>query len=482
MIQRFRWRIIQGCQFVTTAAKLRSLGKSSAVQVSSVSLRVRWILGCLLWIFPVAWGLYAANAQSAGGTSVAQLFRQMGRWVGGATVEHQGVSEVPLMLAANDPVFITDAQGRTLQVGKVRTAGGVMFDPAPARQVTLLLDESMIRDICPGEFELHYYSTPTTLDWVAATLLPEQRRTEISGILAAEWQKHGPQLTARLQPILQDAVGQMALAVEKQLPEVLQQHREQISKIADRYQEEVVRQKVVPLVRTQVLPIIEREMRPVALDVGRELWDRVSLWSFTWRYLYDVSPLPERNAVKREFERFLADEIRPAMEARVDDFVAATERVVRAVSQNPEVREVIRESLHSTATDSQIRELTWSVFRDAFLTNPAVHQALQNSLDSTDAREAIRLAGVAFEPAVRDIGDAIFGNREDGISAEFSRVMRLQILLKDRRWLQVVPRSSGAGRLQSVRIQAATDQRQFPLEFEGRQQSPLTVPEAIPRP
>lgn len=453
-----------------------------AVPVPSVSSMVRMLLGGLLWTLPVMWGLYAAAAQSAGGTSVVQLFRDLGRWAGGATVQLQGMSEVPLMLAANDPVFITDARGRTLQAGKVRTAGGVLFDPAPARQVQLLLDESMIRSVCPDGFELQYYSTPTTLDWVAATLLPEQRRSEISGILAAEWQKHGPQLTARLQPVLQDAVGQMALAVERQLPEVLQQHREQISKIADRYQEEVVRQKVVPLVRTQVLPIIEREMRPVALDVGRELWDRVSLWSFTWRYLYDVSPLPERNAVKREFERFLAEEIRPAMESRVDDFVAATERVVRAVSQNREVREVIRESLHSTATDSQIRELTWSVFRDAFLTNPAVHQALQNLLESSDAKEAIRLAGVAFEPAVRDIGDAIFGNREDGISAEFSRVMRLQILLKDRRWLQVVPRSVGSGRSQTVRIQAGTDQRQFPLEFEGRQQSPLTVPESIQHP
>ena len=114
-----------------------------------------------------------------------------------------------------------------------------------------------------------------------------------------------------------------------------------------------MKQKIVPLVRSQILPIIEREMRPVALDIGRELWDRVSLWSFTWRYLYDVSPLPERNAVRKEFERFLVEEIRPAMETRVDDFVAATERIVRAISQNPEVREVIRESLHSSTTEDR---------------------------------------------------------------------------------------------------------------------------------
>ena len=449
------------------------------MSASTVPPVIRVVLGCLLWIVPVAWGLYAAASQSAGATSVVQLFRQMGRWAGGATTQVQASCEVPMMLAANDPVFFTDASGRTLQVGKVRTAGGLLFDPAPARQAVLLLDEATIQQAFPAGFELHYYSTPTSLDWVATTLLPEERRAEITTILAREWQKHGPELTARMQPILQDAVGQMALAVESQLPMVLEQHRLQISKIADRYQEEVVKQKVVPLVRSQILPIIEREIRPVALDVGRELWDRVSLWSFTWRYLYDVSPLPERNAVKREFERFLAEEIRPAMDTRVDDFVAATERIVRAVSQNREVREVIRESLHSSATDSQIRELTWSVFRDAFLTNPAVHQALQSSLSSADAQQAMRLAGIAFEPAVRDIGDAIFGNRDDGISAEFARVMRLQILLKDRRWLQVVPRTEPGGKSSDLVIRPGTDSRQFPLEFEGRQISPLTLPEPV---
>ncbi|MFN9721763.1 MAG: hypothetical protein ACK58H_00845 [Planctomyces sp.] len=452
------------------------------MSASTVPPVIRLVLGCLLWTLPVAWGLYATASQSAGATSVVQLFRQMGRWAGGATVQMQANSDVPVMLAANDPVFYTDATGRTLQVGKVRTAGGLLFDPAPARQTVLLFDEAMIRQACPEGFELHYYSTPTSLDWVARTLLPQERRAEITSILAREWQKHGPELTARMQPILQDAVGQMALAVESHLPTVLEQHRTQISKIADRYQEEVVKQKVVPLVRAQILPIIEREIRPVALDVGRELWDRVSLWSFTWRYLYDVSPLPERNAVKREFERFLAEEIRPAMEARVDDFVAATERIVRAVSQNREVREVIRESLHSSATDTQIRDLTWSVFRDAFLTNPAVHQALQASLSSADAQQALRLAGSSFEPAVREIGDAIFGNRDDGIRAEFARVMRLQILLKDRRWLQVVPRSQGAEKSSKIVIRIGTDSKQFPLEFEGRQLSPLTMPEPVLQP
>jgi hypothetical protein len=43
-------------------------------------------LGCLLWTLPVAWGAYAAVQQSDGAGSVIELFRQLGRWSGGAMV------------------------------------------------------------------------------------------------------------------------------------------------------------------------------------------------------------------------------------------------------------------------------------------------------------------------------------------------------------------------------------------------------------
>jgi len=244
-----------------------------------------------------------------------------------------------------------------------------------------------------------------------------------------------------------------------------------------------VQQKIVPLVRREILPIVEQEIRPVALQLGRELWERVSLWSFTWRYLYDVSPLPERNAVRREFERFLADEITPALESRTEIFVAVTERIVARISANQEVRRVVRESLRSAATDAELQKVLGSILHDLFLDNSAMHRALEDYLAGDEVRSALEVATSHFEPSARAIGTAVFGSRTEGITAEFSRVMRTQILLKDRRWLVVVPESGAAGVQDdeaAITIRFSVSGAEFPLEFEGKQQSPLTVSEQQP--
>ena len=58
---------------------------------------------------------------------------------------------------------------------------------------------------------------------------------------------------------------------------------------------------------------------------------------------------------------------------------------------------------------------------------------------SDQARQALNLAGDRLEPVVRQIGDDLFGTKEDGIDPDFARVLRTQILGKDRRWIVVQP-------------------------------------------
>ena len=186
--------------------------------------------------------------------------------------------------------------------------------------------------------------------------------------------------------------------------------------------------------------------------------------------------------MRREFERFLADEITPAIEARTDDFVKVTERIVSRISTHPEVRRVVRESLQAAATDHELQKLMATMLRELFITNSVLQTTLNDYLKSDEVRTALQVASSSFEPSARAIGDAVFGNRNEGITAEFSRVMRTQILLKDRRWLIVVPDTSAP--LENtqnlpIRMHAATVPAEFPLVFEGRQQSPLTRPEPL---
>ncbi|MFN9718506.1 MAG: hypothetical protein ACK58L_07425, partial [Planctomycetota bacterium] len=84
---------------------------------------------------------------------------------------------------------------------------------------------------------------------------------------------------------------------------------------------------------------------------------------------------------------------------------------------------------------------------------------------------------------------ALIGVKSEGITPEFSRVLRNQILMKDRRWLIVIPASESAAETQDppanefrslpqIKIVPATSSMPFPLAFEGTAQSPLTpIPE-----
>lgn len=442
--------------------------------------RLQLAAGLAFWLVLAGWAVSGLLSQTAGSPgTLATLTGSLSRWATGSSREIHSASTAWILLAANDPVFLRTADGQVVQVGSVRTAYGTGPEPVYTQRALLRLDRQLLATACPNGFQLEYHASNNSLRSVVETLFSADRRRQIAELLAADWQKFGGELTFRMEPLLRDGAARLATTVESELPRALERHREDLATLADRYQTEIVRQKIVPLVRSEVLPIIEEEIRPAALDLGRELWDRVSLWSFTWRYLYDVSPLPERNAVRREFERFLQNEIRPSIEARTDDFVKVTERVVARISRNEQVRSTIRDSLRTAAADPQLQKVILDVFREAVIENAAVHQEMTNWLNSPEVARALQLASIRFEPTVREIGELLFGGRHTGFSPEFARVLRTQILMKDRRWLMIVPiqptvTTENGLDADTVSIQPATSPQPFPLEFRGTEQSPLT--------
>jgi hypothetical protein len=47
--------------------------------------------------------------------------------------------------------------------------------------------------------------------------------------------------------------------------------------------------------------------------------------------------------------------------------------------------------------------------------------------------------GQRLEPILRELGDELMGTREGGIEPGFARVLRNQILNKDKSWITIVP-------------------------------------------
>lgn len=451
----------------------------------------KFILGTVTWLALTVCGVLAVQSQfSASGRGASETVAGIAGWLSGAPQEYSAVSATDLLLASGDPIFLKSADGRFLQVGRVRNN----FAPPPTdlskpvstlvpaftQKATVVLYDSVVDDAFPLGYQLEYHTTPTALDWVATTLLTSERQQQIAEIIAMDWEKHREQVMLKLQPVVETGIGKCVEAIEAELPTVLNAHRGDFAKLADRYQVEIIRNQVVPLVRTEILPIVQEEVRPLATDLGKDLWNRVSLFSFTWRYLYDVSPLPEKNAVKLEFDRFMKEEVTPAFESRSNEFVLVTERILGRISRNEKVRSVIRENLKKVATDKELQSIVWAIVQDAVINNQTLRTTMRDYWASEEVQNAMNTATANFESTARTIGDTIFGSREGGVTPEFARVLRTQILMKDRRWFVITAKPTTTALLPRPEVGGlvmveATQPMPFPLEFEGAEQSPLSV-------
>ncbi len=447
--------------------------------------QIRLLIGLLIWGGAILWLLNSAAARSGGLQRVGGLCRDLSAWLTGNEITLPAKSELPLILAPGDPVFRRQPDGKLLQIGQVLGNGTQGLLPVWTTACSLRLDATAGQELLRQGVQLEYHQTPGSLQWVGETLLSPQIRERIGAILAEEWQKNGPAVEQQLEPLMRESVGLVLRSVETELPAVMENHRARFSELSELYQGEVIRRRLVPLVREEILPIVEEEVRPEAMELARELWDRVSLWSFTWRYLYDLSPLPERHAVRQEFERFLAREIRPALEARTENVVVVMERILQRVSRNQRIREEIRREIQTAVNDDRLQQIVLSVLRQSIVQNQTLQTELRSYFTRADVQSELSLVARRIEPMMRRIGDEVFGNREAGVTAEFARVMRVQILLKDRRWLVLSASGGNSASVSSAQdpdvlnIVRAAAQEQFPLSLMPAADSPL-LPTAVP--
>ena len=436
------------------------------------------IIGIVFWIAAITVSASILRSElETQSSSVSELTCDVGRWVTSQRDEWQAESAAELEIARNDSIFIEADDGTFRQVGYVLDVDGTTTKkPVRTDQVRIYLYDE-VSDQFPEGFRLEYHTTSLSLTSVVKMMLPKERQEEIAERIARDWQRHEREVMAQFQPVMRESFRRATAVVEEDLPVILKSHREEFQQLGNRYEDEIVRAEILPLVRDEVLPIIEEEAQPMLSELGRSLWKRVSVWSFTWRYLYDKSPLPAKNAVKSELDRFIDEEATPEFEARSEEFVEVTERILRRVFENPRVREVLRENLKKVAEDPELHRLVWTVVREALLENERLRQELNDYWSSDEARLALRIASDRLEPTVRSIGDMIFGTRETGITPEFARVLRAQILSKDRRWFIVVPDSGQSDDSESstLKITVAEESMLYPLRFSSEEQSPLTL-------
>ncbi|GAA5505182.1 hypothetical protein Rcae01_00623 [Novipirellula caenicola] len=342
-----------------------------------------------------------------------------------------------------DPVFRMDATGDYRQVGHVvdRTPDPSLPSTEPPSVTIAWYDSGLAAD----EVQWVQYHNDGRLEDVAKLMLPEQKRERIRQQLAEAIRLYGDEFSQAFQPLVQQSIQQSLPVIESELKRSIARHRGDIDALAKRWNDEVVRERLIPLAREEIMPIVKEHGRPTAEKIGQQIWERASLWRFGWRAVYDRTPLPEQNLLNEEWQRFVQKDVGPVLERNMDEIVATVQKILVETAANPVVRGELADVASDIAQDPEAQQLVKVILQETLVENQRLRQVWSDVWQSEEARRAIDLASRRMEPVLRNIGDELFGTQDEGIDPAFALVLRNQIFGKDRRWIIASPRQDGRG-------------------------------------
>ncbi len=369
----------------------------------------------------------------------------------------------PRRLAIGDPVVTVDGAGFE-QIGEV---DGLFREGSPLPDREAVVSEATLTfyaatpPIGPKS-QLTLFETPDTLAWVAETLLPKERTREVASVLQRYFALHREQMFAALRPVVENMVRDALSAIQTEFPVVFQRHRAELERLGRDYQESVFREQLLPIIKRDIWPLVQIEAEPLAAEIGWELWNRLSLWSFGWRMTYDWMPLTGQELVRREWNRFLRDEVRPVLNTHQGDFLEIVRQAAFAMAHNEDVRRVIGGSLTEMLANPKVQTVLVRFFDELIIQNGRLRDVVSRRWQSDETQKAIQVVSVRMEPAAQHVGQIVLGSIEDGLTPEFVAVLRTRILSKDQRWIMLenaTPAPTPSADLPELTLQLATTTR-----------------------
>jgi hypothetical protein len=416
---------------------------------------VRILIGLLIWIGGIwaVWQIWAGShtPQSQANTAaVEKLWEYATGHRGTAVLQSQYAFDAEV----GDPIFILEGT-ELRRVGEI----ALVRDPdsgQPTRRATVCSAEAMLYSSAAnitGDARLTYYSGGRSLEWVLETMLPPAKRQQITRMVHRAYEEHHEEILKALLPIVHKSLREGALVVERDLAKSIAAHKPELEELGRKYQKDIIEDKIVPLVKKDIWPIVQRHATPMAETVGHELWDKLPMWGIMWRGGVDYVPYTRKTRAKERWEKYMSEEAMPILESHAGDFVRVVQQVMRDVSQNEEVRRVVRASVTQMVEDPQLQAIVWKIVREVVIDNPALTEVLVRNWTGPEAKQALSLAMNRVDPTLSQIGHALFGTKEKGFTPEFARVLRARILNKDRRWFVLEP-SPGASPAATAKARA----------------------------
>jgi len=394
----------------------------------------RLTLGIIFWtIITAGFAYFYSQEKSAAKAATNQLADFLFKPCEIVELEFETASTYKV----GDRIFMFDSESNeATQIGMI-----VRVESLSSTNMDLAFGKKAFAKLFPnapkitGKDFFTYHDTPDSMEWVIEQMLPPEKRKAYAEKLVATYKKNQTELNELLKPIIKKSIAESVVVIQADLKVALDKRSDEIREIGNRLQTDLVKEDLVPLIQEEIWPVIKTEVSPVLNTVGQEMWKEVSVWRFGWRYLYDASPLPERDLTKKEFNRFLENHGISILQNHADDFLEVQKTVLRRISENETVQTVVSQSVSEFVNDEEVQALFTKIFQEVVVNNERLHLVWQQNWNSEEAQNAIALASSRMKPTVEDIGQAMFGNPREPIPPEFARVLRNRILFKDNRWM-----------------------------------------------
>jgi len=393
----------------------------------------RAIVGTLIWIGLIAIAIIFARASFSRAPEATTLIAQ---YVGKQrrTVEINFPSAQ--LVSVGDAVYLAGDDKNVAAIGVVSR----VKDEQTNHEGLAFVDRAFVTlfGSAPNLSEtdyLEYHEAPDSSGWVLQTMLPPSKRKELTKLIVDSYQKNQEDIVSALRPVVEASLRDASNVIRDDLKTAFDSREEQIRKIGQRYQTDLVEKEIVPLVQSEILPIVKTEAEPLASQIGHEIWSEVSVFRFGWRYIYDKAPLPDKKLTEKEFKRFVDEKAVPILESHVEEIVDVQQRIVQQIARNEKVKSTVAKSFKSVVNDPEVQQLLSEVFQEVFVNNDRLKGVLEEHWKGPEAQRAMAIANDRLEPTITEIGIALFGSPREKITPEFARVLRHRILHKDSRWL-----------------------------------------------
>ena len=398
------------------------------------------IIGGLIWLLAIAALVIVLGPRK----QTSMVAKKLLGYFGNQTRSLELFSADYQRVGVGDPIFLQTAD-ETLRVGNI-----AFIDFGPGYEQYKIGDNETAQitlygtapNLVAGDY-VEVHQAGRSAEWVARTMMPAKTRKEIVRLISQAWTTNEEDLKDLFTPLIRDSVADASQIVKEDLKKAIANHQTQIEELTVRYRDQLVKKEILPLIRDEIWPIVQEEAQPLAEDIGEEIWDEVSVWRFGWRYLYDKSPLPEKQLTEKEFTRFAEKNAVPILEEHLEDFIEVQKSLLTKISANEKVKETFSKSASVVFNDPKFRELVTSIFREVLVDNDRLTNALSEKWKSPEARQAVERANQRLDPVVTKIGSTLFGSTQTAITPEFARVLRNKVLHKDERWLTLHTEANG---------------------------------------